>query len=308
MVILVTGAAGFVGRHLVELLHKSGGNDVYGTALHHGLGDAIMKQVDLKDGESVKRLLSEIKPEVIYHLAAFASPALSFKQPVEAITDTLAMQINLYEASLSLGISPRFLVVGSGQIYGRADATMLPLTEEAALDFASPYAVAKVGQEHLASMYAKRGIESVIARPFNHIGPGQQPGYLVSDLSKQVAELEKSASNDTLRVGNLSSKRDFTDVRDIVRAYCLLAEKGRRGKVYNVCSGKSTSGQDILDTLLSFSEKKIVTEQDPARMRPSDIPDLYGDASKLNKDTGWKPEIGLSQTLEDTLNYWRSRV
>jgi GDP-4-dehydro-6-deoxy-D-mannose reductase len=307
MRILVTGATGFAGSHLVELLEQTPENKIYGTT-YHAHEDPRMRQMDLTNAEAVTKLLEEAQPEVIYHLAAFASPALSFKQPVEAINDTMAMQIVLYQACLKLGLKPRVLVVSSGQIYGTADISELPLKEETPLDFASPYAVAKVGQEHLAQLYGKLGIESVIARPFNHIGPRQQPGYLVPDLSKQIAELEKTEGEATLMVGNLTSKRDFTDVRDIVRAYVALAEKGKTGEIYNVCSGKSRSGQEILDALLSFSTKDIETKQDPDRMRPSDIPDLYGDCSKLMKDTGWKREIPLKQTLKDTLEYWRSVV
>lgn len=304
---LVTGATGFAGSHLVELLEKSDDIEICGTTYsrHH---DPRMTQVNLLEAEAVKDYLAVERPEVIYHLAAFASPALSFKHPVTAITDTLAMQINLYEACLALDLTPRILVVSSGQIYCKAEAGQLPLKETNSLDFASPYAVAKVGQEHLAWMYAKRGIESVVARPFNHIGPRQLPGYLVPDLCKQIAELESTSGEATLMVGNLTSKRDFTDVRDIVRAYVALAERGKPGEVYNVCSGKSRSGQEILDILLSFSAKPITTELDPSRMRPSDIPDLYGDTSKLTRDTGWERKIPLKKTLRDTLEFWRATV
>jgi len=217
------------------------------------------------------------------------------------------MQINLFQACLALRIKPRIVVVSSGQIYGMTDAARLPLAESTPLDLPSPYAVAKVGQENLVSMYAKLGVESVVARPFNHIGPGQQPGYLVADLTKQIAELERDGG-EVLRVGNLSSKRDFTDVRDVVRAYILLAAKGTAGEVYNVCSGTSRSGQEILDLLLRASGARIRTEQDPARMRPADVPDLRGDATKIRLDTGWAPEIPIEQTLAETLAYWRAQV
>lgn len=302
---LVTGAAGFVGTHLMAALRRSEGTDAFGTSLSQSQDDRIPR-VDLTDPDAVVALLQEVRPETIYHLAAFASPALSHKQPVEAVTSTLTMQINLYQACLSLGLKPRILLVSSGQIYGMTAESQLPLTETSPMDFSSPYSVAKAGQENLASMYAKLGLESVIARPFNHIGPGQQPGYLVADLAKQIAELER-AGGGTLRVGNLSSRRDFTDVRDIVRAYLLLAATGKPGVAYNVCTGRSRSGQEVLELLLGLSDATITVEQDPDRMRPADIPELRGDASRIEADTGWRPEIPLEQTLADTLTYWRAR-
>ncbi|GIM95413.1 GDP-mannose 4,6-dehydratase [Paractinoplanes toevensis] len=305
MTALVTGATGFAGAHLMAALRQAGEAEAYGTSLS-GSADGHIRQTDLTDYDAVVALLDELRPETIFHLAAFASPALSFKEPVVAVTSTLAMQINLFQACLALRIKPRIVVVSSGQIYGMTDAARLPLDESTPLDLPSPYAVAKVGQENLVSMYAKLGVESVIARPFNHIGPGQQPGYLVADLTKQIAELERDGG-EVLRVGNLSSKRDFTDVRDVVRAYILLAAKGTVGEVYNVCTGRSRSGQEILDLLLTASEARIRTEPDPARMRPADVPDLRGDATKIRLDTGWVPEIPIEQTLSDTLAYWRAQ-
>lgn len=303
---LVTGATGFAGSHLMEALRQSEGVEVHGTTVSQP-EDHNIHQTDLTDYDSVVALLDELRPDTIYHLAAFASVALSLKTPVEAVTSTLAMQINLNQACLALGLRPRMLVVGSGQIYGMASAAQLPLAETTPLDFSNPYSVAKAGQENLASMYGKMGLESVVARPFNHFGPGQRPGYLIADLTKQIAELERDGGK-TLRVGNLSSKRDFTDVRDIVRAYILLAAKGKPGEAYNVCTGRSRSGQEILDLLLEISPQKIRTEQDPERMRPADIPDLRGDATKIRLDTGWAPRIPLEQTLSDTLSYWRGQV
>ena len=182
MTALVTGATGFAGAHLMEAL-RQGAVEAYGTSLSGG-ADGRIRQTDLTDYDAVVGLLDELRPETIFHLAAFASPALSFKEPVEAVTSTLTMQINLFQACLALRIKPRIVVVSSGQIYGMSDAARLPLAETTPLDLPSPYAVAKVGQENLVSMYAKLGVESVIARPINHIGPGQQPGYLVADLTK----------------------------------------------------------------------------------------------------------------------------
>lgn len=302
---LVTGATGFAGAHLMSALRRSEDVDAFGTSQSKPQGNRIMR-VDLIDPDAVLALLKDVRPDTIYHLAAFASPALSHRQPVEAITSTLTMQINLYQACLSLGLKPRILLAGSGQIYGLPAGSLLPLAEASPLDFSSPYSVAKAAQENLASMYAKLGLESVIARPFNHIGPGQQPGYLVADLSKQIAELER-AGGGTLRVGNLSSRRDFTDVRDIVRAYLLLADSGKAGQAYNVCTGESHSGQEVLEVLLGFSTAPITVEEDPDRMRPADIPDLRGDPTRIRADTGWRPQIPLEQTLADTLIYWRDQ-
>jgi GDP-4-dehydro-6-deoxy-D-mannose reductase len=282
---------------------RAEGVDAFGTSLSQPEDDRILR-VNLTDPDAVMGLVRDIRPETIYHLAAFASPALSHKQPVEAVTSTVTMQINLYQACLSLGLKPRIVVVSSGQIYGMTADSQLPLTETSLMDFSSPYSVAKAAQENLASMYAKLGLESVIARPFNHIGPGQQPGYLVADLAKQIAELER-AGGGLLRVGNLDSRRDFTDVRDIVRAYILLAATGSAGEAYNVCSGKSRSGREILDLLLQSARMKIHVEQDPAKMRPADIPDLRGDPRKIQVDTGWSPAIPIEQTLSETLDYWR---
>lgn len=300
---LVTGATGFAGAHLMSALQQSEGVDAFGTSLSQSQGDRILR-VDLTDPDAVVALLQDLRPETIYHLAAFASPALSHKQPVEAVTSTLTMQINLYQACLSLGLKPRIVLVSSGQIYGMTADSQLPLAETAPMDFSSPYSVAKAAQENLVSMYAKLGLESVIARPFNHIGPGQQPGYLVADLAKQIADLER-AGGGLLRVGNLDSRRDFTDVRDIVRAYIVLAATGNAGEAYNVCSGTSRSGREILDLLLQSARTKIEIEQDPARMRPADIPDLRGDSRKIRVDTGWSPAIPIEQTLSETLDYWR---
>ncbi|HUC20671.1 MAG TPA: GDP-mannose 4,6-dehydratase [Candidatus Polarisedimenticolaceae bacterium] len=304
MNILVTGADGFVGGHLTKLLRSRAGNKVTGTTRQ--TSDRLYK-CDLLSYDDVEKALRETQPDVIYHLAAFSSPALSFDHPEVAINSTQTMQINLYQACLKLDIRPKFLVISSGQIYGKAGKPEdLPLTEASPLHFNSPYSVAKVGQENLANFYESRGFTSVIARPFNHIGPGQQPGFLVSDLTKQIAELELKGEG-TLKVGNLDSRRDFTDVRDIVNAYELLAAKSKP-EIYNVCSGKSTSGQEILDMLLELSGAKITVEKDPARLRPSDIPDLYGDMSKLHRVTGWEPVIDLRTTLADTLEYWRGQV
>ncbi|HVE80877.1 MAG TPA: GDP-mannose 4,6-dehydratase [Candidatus Dormibacteraeota bacterium] len=303
MNVLITGAAGFVGRHLISLIGSK--ETTYGATLSEE-GPGLLP-VDLLDYNQVKRAINKINPDVIYHLAAYSSPALSFKEPAKAIDDSLHMQINIFEACLELKLKPTILVVSTGHIYGNAPADKLPLAEDAPVDLTTPYAVAKFSQEGLSNYYRHRGINSIISRAFNHTGPGQQPGFLVPDLACQIARLE-SKGGGVLKVGNLDSKRDFTDVRDIVRAYELLIKKGKPGEIYNVCSGRGLSGQEILDGLLKHTTIDIRVEQDPERMRPSDMPINYGDSSKVKNITGWEPIIPLEQTLADVMNDWRERI
>jgi GDP-4-dehydro-6-deoxy-D-mannose reductase len=187
-------------------------------------------------------------------------------------------------------------------------AASLPLTEDSRVKCASPYSVSKLLQEQLAGYYGVRGFEYVVARPFNHIGPGQNEGFLVPDLAKQVAEAEKSGA-ETFGVGNLSAKRDFTDVRDIVLAYVALLERGKNGEVYNICSGRSVSGEEILNELLKHSKSADLRPVvDEAKVRPVDAPEIYGDYGKLKADTGWEPRIPLEQTLREAMEDWRGRL
>ena len=214
------------------------------------------------------------------------------------------MQENLYEACLAAGVKPKMLIISSGNIYD-AKSTM-PLTETSPVKPSSPYAESKIQQEEAGILYAKQGFETVIARPFNHIGPGQREGFIVADLAKQIAEAEQSGATE-IKVGNLAAKRDFTDVRDIVKGYVLLMEKGVSGEIYNICTGRSLSGHQILEGLLRNSTSKLTPVQDPAKMRPADVADIYGDNSKISKHTGWQPQIRLEQTLADTLSIWRAK-
>lgn len=308
MRILVTGGTGFSGSYLIEALND-GDSEVHGTTRDTPpqQSDAKWHKLDLQDTEATNRMVEQASPEVIYHLAAFSSPGESYSHPQETLIQTATVQINIYEACLKANISPKILLVSSGQIYGLSDN--LPITEDTPLDCSSPYAVAKLAQENLANYYLKRGIETVIARPFNHIGPRQKLGFIVADLARQVAIAEHQGSaSAVIRVGNLSSRRDFTDVRDIVKAYILLIAKGKAGEIYNVCTGRSISGEEILEELLRNSRVNIKIEKDPSKMRPADIPDLYGDPTKLKKATGWEPEYSLSHVICETLDYWREKI
>jgi GDP-4-dehydro-6-deoxy-D-mannose reductase len=305
--VLVTGANGFVGQHLVKELAENGAS-VVGVGGHIGdagkpahVDDYIV--LDLNDAGAVDKL-DFTGVDGVIHLAGLAAVGPSFDKPLEYITTNVGIQINLFEAAIRQDVRPKFLVISSGSLY---DAKApLPLTEKSPVVPESPYAVSKIGQEQMAFHYGGRGFECVVARPFNHIGPGQNPGFLIPDAAQQIIACEKGGQNEVL-VGNLDAKRDYTDVRDIVRAYRLLLGEGESGEIYNICSGASVSGHDIVDGLLKAAGSQASLKQDPARMRPSDNPDIYGDHAKLSQATGWKPEITLETTLEDVIADWRSR-
>ncbi|HEY1645378.1 MAG TPA: NAD-dependent epimerase/dehydratase family protein [Candidatus Saccharimonadales bacterium] len=304
--ILVTGANGFVGQHLVKELYDNG-IEVIGTAHTRPIEKPsyIHKQlvIDLtKPGEVEKIDFKGISS--IIHLAAITDVRHSFDDPLSYININLGIEINLFEAALKQRAKPKFLLISSGTFY-KAKST-LPLTEESPVVPNSPYAASKICQEEIAKYYQTRGFDCIIARPFNHIGPGQGTGFIVPDLAKQIVEVEKGLKKNIL-VGNLDSKRDYTDVRDIVRAYRLLIEKGQSGEIYNICSGKALSGKQVLSGLLKQSTIKPEITLDPSKMRPSDTPISYGSHDKLTKDTKWQPQIPLNKTLADVMTYWRGR-
>ncbi len=305
--ILITGVNGFVGQHLGKELAENGSTVI-------GIGGALGErtqsphlakymELDLtKPAEAHEIIFDEI--DGVIHLAGLAAVGPSFDKPLQYMTTNVGIEVNLFEAALAQKAKPRFLVISSGSLYDiKAE---LPLTEESKTYPSTPYAVSKIGQEQMALYYQNRGLESIIARPFNHIGPGQGPGFIVPDLAQQIIEIEKGNASE-LMVGNLDAKRDYTDVRDIVRAYRLLLEKGKSGEIYNVCSGTPRSGHEILEGLLASTEVKPEVKQDPSKMRPSDNPLVYGSHDKLTADTGWQPEIPLETTLSDVIADWRNR-
>jgi len=304
--ILVTGANGFVGHHLVKELSNNG-YDVVSTGrdVSSDLTPYVRQHyaVDLTDGEAVKTI-DFTGIDGVIHLAGLAAVGPSFDTPLTYVNANMGMEINLYEAAREQGANPRFIIVSSGSLYDPKAG--LPLTEQSASNPNSPYAVSKLGQEQLATYYGGRGFEYIIARPFNHIGPGQGLGFLVSDLAKQIVDIEQGNAKEVL-VGNLDAERDYTDVRDICRAYLLLFEKGISGQTYNICSGKSLSGNQILEALKKDSTAEITVRQDPARLRPSDTPLIYGSNQKLQKDTGWQPSFDIQSTIADVLADWRQR-
>ncbi len=309
--VLVTGINGFAGTHLNNLLLNLG-YEVFGTVKpgKEAYGDSHMFPVDIQDFEAVKNAVENAEPSQIYHLAALTSPAESFKNPSKTITNNISGQLNILEAVKQLGfLETKVLVVSSAEVYGAAEEKDLPLTERSPLRPLSPYAVSKIAQDFLGYQYFhSQGVKTIRVRPFNNIGPHQNPFFAIPSFAKQIAEIEKGHKEPILNVGNLEAKRDFTDVRDTVRAYEMLMNKGEFGEVYNIGSGHVKQIQQVLDILLSHSTANIVVEKDPALMRPGDIPELRCDYDKLHKATGWKPEVSIEDSLKDTLDYWRNIV
>jgi len=260
--------------------------------------------------EVVAFVLEEVEPECIFHLAAQPLVSLSHRDPWGTLENNIRMQLNILQALVELQmLDTRVLVVSSGEVYGPVQPEELPIHETQPFRPANPYAVSKIAQDMLGLQYhLTHGVQTIRARPFNHIGPGQRLGFVVPDFAHQIATIETGQSSPRMRVGNLAARRDFTDVRDVVRAYHLLITKGEPGQVYNVGSGQSHAIQEVLDTLLSTSQVEITVEPDPDRMRPSDVPDVVCDASRLRRQTGWQPTTPFEQSLADVLEYWRERV
>jgi GDP-4-dehydro-6-deoxy-D-mannose reductase len=318
MQILITGITGFVGSYLAEyFLSEVPEAKIFGTMrwrsrtenLNHLREKIHLIECDLKDYSSVKNALEESKPDFIFHLAAQSFVATSFHAPQDTLTTNIVSQLNIFEAVRALKISPVIQIAGSSEEYGLVKENELPIKEENPLRPLSPYAVSKVAQDLLAFQYFQSyKLHVVRTRAFNHSGPRRGHVFVEANFSKQMAEIEKGLRPPILKVGNLSAVRDYTDVRDIVKAYWLAATKGEPGEVYNICSGKGYAISQIVDMLKKFVKVDIRIEQDPARMRPSDVPILIGDCTKFHEKTGWKPEIHFEKTLKDILDYWRERI
>lgn len=316
--ILITGVTGFVGNHLASYLLSKESYDIIGThrSESHTMflaqleENITLKKVDLNDVDAVEKLLEETKPDVIFHLAAQASPAKSFAIPVETLTNNIVAEFSLLNSLRKLELKhTRVVVISSAEIYGVLTPKDIPVDEDTPFRPATPYAVSKLAQDFLSYQhFLAYNMDIVRLRPYNHIGPGQKAGYVVTDFAKQIAEIENGKKEETISVGNLEAKRDFTDVRDMVKAYALAMEEGTSGEVYNIGSGTSHKIEDILHTLLSFSSKKISVTIDQSRFRPIDVPEIRCDSSKFHKITGWQPEIPFEKTLEDILDYWRKIV
>jgi GDP-4-dehydro-6-deoxy-D-mannose reductase len=317
MRLLITGITGFVGSYLAEYA-LGRGLEVYGSYrwrsptenIQHLRSRITLVASDLRDATSVQALLEAARPDAIAHLAAQSFVGASWPAPAETITNNLIPQVHIFEALRALRMKPRFLVAGSSEEYGLVYPEEIPIKETNPLRPLSPYAVSKVAQDVLGYQYFQSyGLPVIRARAFNHEGPRRGEVFVTSNLARQIAEIEAGLREPVISVGDLKPRRDFSDVRDVVRGYWLLLEAGEAGEVYNLCSGRSWSIQEVLDFLLAQSTVAgIPVRTDPARLRPSDVMVLEGDPSKIERAVGWKVEIPFEQTLRDLLDYWRHRV
>lgn len=295
---LITGATGFVGPHLVHHLEAEG-DDV--TGIGHTDGP------DLLDGDGWMQLVADTSPDVIYHLAGFSDVGASWKTPRDAFRCNAEGTMSVLEAA-RLNDVRRVVVVSSADVYGIASPASLPLGESAPIQPRSPYGASKQAAEAVAQQYNRGwGLDVIVVRPFNHIGPGQSPNFFAPAIATKIARAELAGGGEVTH-GDLSPERDFTDVRDVVRAYRLIATAGRRGATYNVCSGKAVAMSTILDDLIRAAMVPISTAPDPDLVRPVDLPVLRGSFEALREDTGWEPSIELSQTLTDVLSDARMRI
>jgi GDP-4-dehydro-6-deoxy-D-mannose reductase len=309
---LITGVSGFVGSHLAEYLLQATDWEVAGTVFgpYGDIAD-LCGQLELYPAELSRLdvmtfILEHSQPDVIFHLAAQPLVSASWRDPWSTLETNIRMQLNVLEGVVRSRPDCRVLVVGSSEEYGLISPEDLPVDEDTPLRPLNPYALSKVAQDLMGlQYYLTHGVHVVRVRPFNHIGPRQRVGFVAPDFASQIAAIELGLQPPIIEVGNLAARRDFSDVRDVVRAYILLATQGKPGQVYNVGAGQSHSIQELLDTLLAMSQVPIEVRKDPDRMRPADILEVICDAARLRDSTGWQPRISFEQSLRDILGYWR---
>ncbi|HEV3145673.1 MAG TPA: GDP-mannose 4,6-dehydratase [Gemmataceae bacterium] len=314
MRVLITGITGFAGGHLAEALLARGGADLHGLSRkaewplewQHLAGTVQIHAQDLMIATDLHALLAAIQPDWIFHLAGYAHAGRSFAEADAAWQGNLQATRNFYEAIARWGARPRILYVSSGLIYGEADAPDAPCSESQPLRPASPYAASKAAADLASFQYSRfPGLDIVRVRPFNHIGPRQQPAYAIPGFASQIAAIERGRQPPVVETGDLNSRRDLTDVRDMVRAYIHLLEKGKTGEVYNAGSGTAYRMRDVLDKLLAISKVQVTVRPRAPETRPREMGVARADYSKLQRETGWRPNFSLEQTLADTLEYWR---
>ena len=303
-VVLVTGAAGFAGSHLLE--HLAGSGDLVGWSRSDPAPAvaplARWQRVDILDGDRVYDALRALRPRAIFHCAGLSHVAESWTDTAAPLAANVLGTHRILDAVDRLGYACRILVTGSSQVYAPSSE---PITEDDAIAPSSPYALSKLAQEQLALSAATGKMEVIVTRPFNHTGPRQKPSFLAPSVARQIALIERGALEPVLKVGNLTPSRDVMDVRDTVRAYALLMKSGAPGTVYNVATGMPRPVRTIVDALVARARVPIRIEQDPSRFRPNDVPALVGNAARLHDVTGWRPEIPFERTIDDLLDFWR---
>ncbi len=306
--VLITGATGFAGGHLVESL--AGSNRLVGwgrSTPRAEIAHLVESQtVDLFDRERVRSAIASLRPSTIFHLAGAPQVAESWRDTTKPLAGNVLATSHLLDAIRRAGLTCRVLVTGSAAVYAPSDT---PIKEEDTLAPGSPYALSKLAQEQLAMRaFADDGLDVVMVRPFNHTGPRQPPAFVAPSMARQIALIEKGDVEPVIRVGNLDARRDFTDVRDVVRAYVSVATLGRSGEIYNVGSGAGRSIQSLLDALRSRARVEVRVEVDPERLRPTETAALVADTTRLRARTGWQPQISFESMLDDLLEYWRAEV
>jgi len=311
---LITGITGFAGGHLAQVLCERG-DEVFGVDIRPAdglahLGPEITSYTaDLSDPALVAKLINDIQPAAIYHLAGQPFVPTSWEDPWGTIENNIRPQLNILQAMIQQKLDARLLIVASNQVYGKVSSDQLPVDENTPFRPENPYGVSKVAQDMLALQYhVSHHVDVLRVRAFNHIGPRQNPHFVSSSFAKQIAEIEAGLAEPVMQVGNLEAERDFTDVVDVMRAYALLVDHGVPGEDYNVGTGKAYSIQYLLDILLGYSKADIKIEQDSTRMRPSDVPVLYADNSKLVAATGWEPLFTFEESVKRVLDYWRKET
>lgn len=309
---LIIGAAGFVGGYLSKHLKEALGWNITATKMKHeelNIPDVNIVSLDILNKQEIISLLFDIKPDCIFHLAAQSSVSVAWKNPALTVDVNIKGSLNVLDAVRELFYKPRILLIGSGEEYGYVRPEDIPIREETLLRPGNLYAATKACQNMIGKIYTDAyDMNIMMVRAFNHIGPNQAPLFVVSDFCKQVVEIERGLQEPVIHVGNLSVFRDFTDVRDVVRAYSAIILQGKRGETYNVGSGKAMEIREMLETILSFSTASITIETDPAKLRPVDVPIIEADTSKLYNLTSWKPLIPFQQTVQETLDYWRNLI
>lgn len=312
--ILITGVEGFTGRHMLDLLGAER-SAAHVTGIHlapyvppASSRDLEVVKCDITDHDAIVDVVREVSPDIVFHFAGLVSVAGSFSAPLQYLNVNVEGTMNVLEAVRKARPDAKILVPGSAETYGKVEPDMMPIKEDTPQRPKNPYGLSKLLQERACVYYHDSlGLQVYLTRTFHSVGPGQSTGFVCSDFAKQVAEAERGPPGTVIKVGNLSAKRDFLDVRDLVKAYLAIIEMGKAGHPYNVCSGRSVPVRQVLDTLISLSKAEVTVEVDPAKLRPMDVPEFVGDNSRLRADTSWSPSTSLETTLKDILAWWRTR-